>query len=54
MKIAEIRDHTLRGLQRVFAGPLKNFRQILMGHKIFLRIFDGPQKCSYVTSFKKL
>ena len=24
-------------------GAMKNFKHILMGHEIFLKIFDGPQ-----------
>ena len=28
---------------RVFVWDMKNFKHILMGHKIFLQIFDGPQ-----------
>ena len=28
---------------RVFVGVMKYFEHILMGHEIFLKIFDGPQ-----------
>ena len=40
-----------RGGRRVFAGTMKYFRQLLMGHETFLNIFDGPQKCFYVFLF---
>ena len=35
--------YVVRGCQRVFVGVMKYFRHILMGHEIFLKIFDGPQ-----------
>ena len=46
----------------VFAGAMKYFKHILIGHEIFLKAFDGPQKTFscfpflifLVTSFKKL
>ena len=34
-----------------FAGVMKYFRHILMGHEIFLKIFDGPKNlflCSFL------
>ena len=36
---------------RIFAAAMKNFRQILIGHEIFLKIFDGPQKILLCPSF---
>ena len=51
------------GAQKGFARAMKNFRQILMDHEIFLKFFDGPQNiflCAsffffeYTASFKKL
>ena len=27
----------------VFVGAMKNFKHMLMGQEIFLKIFDGPQ-----------
>ena len=41
------------GDQRVFVGVMKYFRQILMGHEIFFKIFHGPQNiflCSILVS----
>ena len=39
-------------------GVMKYFRHILMGHEIFLKIFDGPQNISlcfiYIILFFKL
>ena len=44
--------------RRVSVGAMKYFRQILMGHKIFFRIFDGPRNiflCSiFIILFFKL
>ena len=34
----------LEGGRRVFAGIMKKFGHMFMGHEIFLKIFDGPQK----------
>ena len=34
-----------------FAEAMKYFKQILMGHEIFLRIFDEPQKIFLCASF---
>ena len=34
--------------RRVSVWPMKYFRHIVMGHEICLKIFDGPQKISYV------
>ena len=46
------------GGRKVFAGVIKYFRHILMGHEIFFKIFDGPQNiflCSiFVILFFKL
>ena len=39
------------GGRRIFAEAMKNFRQILVGHEIFLKIFDGPQKILLCPSF---
>ena len=58
-QILYFRDHTLsikKGARRVFAGVMKYFRHILMGHEIFLKIFDGPQKiflCAFFLFFFK-
>ena len=45
-------------VKRVFVGPIKYFRHILMGHKIFFKIFDGPRNifvCSiFIILFSKL
>ena len=42
----------------IFVGVTKYFRHILMGHEIFVKIFDGPQNiflCSiFVILFFKL
>ena len=46
-----IRDRTLsmeEGDRRVFAEVLKYFRQILKGHEILWKIFDGPQNIFHV------
>ena len=32
-----------RGSRRVFVGPIKNFKHILMVHEISLKISDGPR-----------
>ena len=48
------RDHTLSmykraaAAQRVFVGTMKYFWHILMGHKNFFKIFDGPWNIFYV------
>ena len=31
-----------------FAGVMKYFRQMLMGHETFLKFFDGPQKFFFI------
>ena len=31
------------GVRGFFVGVRKYFRHVLMGHEIFLKIFDGPQ-----------
>ena len=36
---------------KVFAEAMKYFKHILMGHEIFLKIFDGPQSIFLFTSF---
>ena len=71
MQSSKVRDRTLsmyegegggRGWwwwgQRVFVGPIKYFRHILMGHKIFFTIFDEPRNiflCSiFINLFSKL
>ena len=30
--------------RRILAWAMKYLRQILLGHEIFLKIFEGPQK----------
>ena len=35
----------------VFAEVTKYFRHIMMGHEIFLKIFDGPQNFFLFSSF---
>ena len=56
----ELRDRTFRmseggvegwGGWRVFVGVMKYFRHILMGHKIFFKIFDGSQNISLCSIF---
>ena len=36
----------LEGDRRIFAGVMKNFKHVLMGHEIFLKVFDGLQNVS--------
>ena len=43
-----------RGGRRDFAGAMKYFRQMLMDHEIYLRIFDRPQTmflCTFLFFF---
>ena len=40
-----------RGGQKVFAGAMKYFRQLLIGHEIFLKIFDELSKNFLCASF---
>ena len=35
----------------IFAEVMKYFRHVVMGHEIFLKIFDGPQKFFLFSSF---
>ena len=60
LKDSSLRNRTLsmlEGGRRVFVGVMKYFRQILMGHKTFLKSFDRPQNvfsCSFlVLTFSK-
>ena len=36
---------------RVFVGVMRYFRQILMGHEIFFKIFNGKQNISLCSIF---
>ena len=55
-----LRGRTLSILEvgrRVFVGVMKYFRHILMGHEIFLKIFDGPRNiflCSIFVIFLRV
>ena len=47
----KIRDHTLsmqEGGLEGFCGVTKYFSNILMDHKIFSKIFDGPQNVLFL------